>query len=228
MKEQPARDLTTGAVIRILEATGLEITDDIRENAERLFLEKGPPEKGLLLKFHILSDAFVADANPTQTKKDIERALRACDTLYNIFTRKEMDKNRASELVYIYTQARNKFGMDYVPGCDELSTQIKHLEFVLREALRINEPRIGKQPARTTDSELDWLVSRLSAMFKEIFGRTPAIDSRPGKDRSRNSPFLRFALQSMSEIADLGYDIKKKSLTFEAIRKRLKRIKASS
>lgn len=214
--------LPADVIERILDKTGLEISNEIKKSAEKKF-----NQSKFLRDFYMYQNALAIDGKPSKTAKDITKALKSCEFLYGLFTGKNMDEDRAIDFKYVYKYGKDKFGADYVPDTEKVAGFLKRLEFVLHQALEFNDTRIGNTPAHTTDFHLDWLVLELSKIFQEIYNRKPTINSKPTEGK-HNSPFLRFASQTMQELSKFEcYDLPKESCTIDAIRKRFKRIKNS-
>lgn len=214
--------LPADAIERILKKTDLCVSNEIKKTAQEKFNQ---PQ--FLHEFYVHKNALTIDKNPSQTKKDISSALKSCKALYDLFIGKDMDEDRFIDFKYVYKYGKDKFGADYAPNTEKVAEFLKHLEFVLRQALEFNETRIGSTPTHTADSHLDCLVLELAEIFQEIYSRMPTVNSKPTEGK-HNSPFLRFASQTMQELSKLEcYDLSEASCTTDAIRKRLNRIKNS-
>lgn len=215
--------LSDDAIQRILEHTGIKVTDDIQKRAESLL-----GNEDFVRQLSICQNALVVYAMPSEMKKDLNRALKSCQNLYDLFSGKKMDENRFSDFALLYNQTKNEFGTNYVPKVTEIADLMKRMEFVLCKAIENNQEQIGSASKYTGNDVLCYLDHKLLDFFKEIYQREPTVNSKPRNCDSHDSPFLRFSSKTIMELIDIPFDLSPDSATHDAIRKRINRSKTSS
>ncbi len=218
LRKASDRNLSMDAVERILDKTGIEITDTIQQKAKRIFIESG-----FIGEFRMWRNGYTADEKPSDTALYIKKALSSCQKLYLALSGEQADDNLFSDFNFLYKTSKEKFGEGYVLETRQLLEQLKNLEFIFQEMAQHNEQNIGKNSPNNQDSVLNWLLETVYGFFHEIYDRKPTINSRPNEGTDLDTPFLRFASQTLAEIDSLGFDINKKSQSYEAIRSRIKR-----
>ncbi len=217
-------EIPAEGIDRILAETKLSYSEDTRQLAISRI-----SKNEIARNFDAWQGAYVHNKNPSDALKDVKSARKHCAALLDLLEGERTWTPRKWDFRINVLESMQECPKGTIPDIDDVTQQVSRFCWVLNATEEQVALQVGGKAARERDGDLDWLVNKLAEDFETIFKRSPTVNNRPAEGGGHNTPFLRFAAQTMREIALLGYDIKPASMTVDAIRKRFnqhQRIKA--